>query len=300
MEDLKIPFTKGVFTVNYLSAARKGALLLAVILCLVPLGCSRAEAQEESSLSESGSQEPSGSQSREEEPGISSSSEESSSSQESSSQEESSSQPEPSSSAAQPEPSSSLPESSSASEPSGSGASSSGESEPEEERPVRAGTPPEFLGVYAPKVADGGEYLSDVENDILWIINSERLDVGAGEVEWDDNLAEAARIRAAELYKYGYTAHKRPSGEDWNTVLKTDVPVGYKAAGEILASIETAQNYDKIESADYWFNQWKNSSTHYSCLTNGKYTHAGVGVAYVYDDETGLYYGYACTLFAVW
>jgi len=168
------------------------------------------------------------------------------------------------------------------------------------QKTTSGGTAPAYLGVGSPKVANGGEYLPDVEKSILEGINEQRAAVGASPVEWDDNLADAARIRAAELYKNGYTAHTRPDGSRWLTVLQEDVPVGYSAAGEILASIVTQVNYQKIESADYWVNQWVNSEEHYACMINNRYTHAGTGVVYVYDEEQGLYYGVACTIFVRW
>ena len=178
--------------------------------------------------------------------------------------------------------------------------------EPEEEsEPEPAPAPvtaqrPDYLGIGAPALRGEAEYLDDVEADILDGINYEREDVGAAPVKWDDNLADAARIRAAELYHNEYTAHTRPNGEKWISVLDRDVPVGYTSAGEILAFIGTAQNVDKIESADYWVNQWVNSSAHYECMINTGYTHAGSAVVFAWDEADQMYYGYACTIFAKW
>ena len=163
-----------------------------------------------------------------------------------------------------------------------------------------AGEPPAYLGVGSPRVGDGGEYLSEVELDVLDGINAQRRKAGVPEVKWDNNLGDAARIRAAELYSYGYTAHTRPNGDRWSTVLTQDVPVDYAAAGEILASIKTQQNGYKISSADYWVNQWVGSSAHYNCMVNGNYTHAGVAVVYVECPDDGLMHGIACTVFARW
>ncbi len=176
--------------------------------------------------------------------------------------------------------------------------------EPEEEpdpapAPVAAQRP-DYLGIGSPALRGEAEYLGDVEADILDGINYEREDVGAAPVQWDDNLADAARIRAAELYHNKYTAHTRPNGERWISVVDRDVPVGYTSAGEILAFIGTAQNVDKIESSDYWVNQWVNSSAHYECMINAKYTHAGSAVVFAWDETDQMYYGYACTIFAAW
>ena len=179
------------------------------------------------------------------------------------------------------------------------------EDETEEPEPEPAPAPPAFvrpdyLGVGAPALRGDAEYLDDVEYAVLDGINEEREYVGAAPVQWDDNLADAARIRAAELFHNEYVAHQRPNGDKWITVLDDDVPVNYSSAGEILAAISTQTNYAKIEDPNYWVTQWVNSETHYSCMTAAKYTHAGTAVVYAYDEEEGLYHGYACTLFAVW
>ena len=172
--------------------------------------------------------------------------------------------------------------------------------QPEEEPAPVVAQRPGYLGVGCPSVANGGEYLGDVEEEVLNGINDQRRDAGVAAVQWDDNLADAARIRAAELYKHGYTAHSRPDGSKWSTVLTQDVPVNHTGAGEILASIQTQQNSYKISSSDYWVTQWVNSPDHYSCMVNGTYTHAGVGIVYVYDEDEDFYYGVACTIFAKW
>ncbi len=184
------------------------------------------------------------------------------------------------------------------SEPTSQSEAESQASEPQQQ--TQNGSPPAYLGVGAPSVARGGEYLGSVEQQVLDGINAERAALGLSAVSWDDNLGDAARIRSSELFANSYLAHDRPNGNSWNTVLKNDVPVNYSGAGEILAAIETQGNAHKISDSGYWVGQWVGSSTHYAAMTNPEYTHAGVGIVYDYDEDTGLYYGYATTLFAYW
>ena len=178
------------------------------------------------------------------------------------------------------------------------------EEEPEPEEVPAPSAPgfvrPGYLGVGAPALKGQAEYLGAVEGQVLQGINQEREGVGAAPVQWDANLADAARIRAAELYHNEYVAHQRPNGDSWTTVLTADVPVDYRSAGEILAAIATQTNQSKIEDPGYWVTQWVNSEGHYKCMTTPGYTHAGTAVVYAYNEETGIYHGYACTLFAAW
>ncbi len=144
------------------------------------------------------------------------------------------------------------------------------------------------------------KFLDEVEIDVFAAINDRRCAAGVSAVSWNDDLAAAARIRAAELFCNGYTDHIRPNGDRWLTVLQKEIPLNYSAAGEILASIQTQHNIYKIENSEYWVGQWENSTSHYNCMVNGSYTHAGTAVVYAYDRSADLYHGYACTIFACW
>lgn len=218
-----------------------------------------------------------------------------SSSGESEPEPESKPEPEP-----EPEEASSLPEAEPAPEES-SLSEAPAEPQPEESAPAEESSQPAAQQPAAqPNLPQNAEFLDDVEVAVFAGINDQRDYAGISSVQWDDRLAQAARIRAAELYRGGYTAHTRPDGSRWVTVLQSDVPVAYASAGEILASLQTQQNGYKISEADYWVNQWVNSSSHYDCMVGAKYTHAGTAVLYAYDEATGLSYGYACTIFAAY
>ncbi len=216
-------------------------------------------------------------------------------------------QPETSQSQATPAESSSSATQSEAEPPQSSSQSQDAQSQADQSQPPEQSQqaqtpagPPAYLGVGAPSVAMGGQYLGSVEQQVLDGINAERAALGLAAVQWDGNLADAARIRSAELFANGYFAHERPDGSRWSTVLKNEVPVNYSGAGEILAAIETQQNPEKIDDPSYWVGQWVNSPAHYDAMVNGDYTHAGVGIAYAYDPDTGLHHGYATTIFVNW
>lgn len=264
---------------------------LLVCMSLLLSACAKAPAPESSS--EPASESSSASSSMPE----SSSSEPESSSSEPESSSQSADTPEPASGASS---SSSEPPASSSSSSQQESSSSAPESKPEaqsSQAPAPA-TPPANLGVSAPSLPNDGEYLRDVESEVIDLINQERARLGLNELTYDPNLRSSARIRSAEMYINDYFAHKRPNGDDWSTVLKVDVPVwkaGIKAA-ENIAALKTQVNYAYIESGDYWYTEWENSSSHYAAMIDPRYTHVGVGVIYVYDGE--LYHGYATTHFA--
>ena len=55
-------------------------------------------------------------------------------------------------------------------------------------------------------------------------------------------------------------------------------------------------NCNDALSADFWFDEWVESQSHYENMIKEGYTHVGVGV-YV-GERNGYTHGYACTLFA--
>ncbi len=146
--------------------------------------------------------------------------------------------------------------------------------------------------------SNGLGFQSTVEAQIIEKINAERARIGLNELVFMEELQEGARIRSKELFDSDTFAHRRPDDRSWFTVLQDDVPVAYdKLAGENLCTTR----YDDPDcndalSADFWFDEWVESQSHYENMIKEGYTHIGVGV-YV-GERNGYTNGYACTLFA--
>ena len=149
----------------------------------------------------------------------------------------------------------------------------------------------------AKKLASGLNYLSSVEERVIDKINQERKSLGLGELIYDEDLQIAARIRSRELYKSNTFRHKRPNGDSWATVLTEDVPYTFLIAGENLCSTEyNDPNCKNATSPSFWFNQWKNSESHYENMIRPQYNRVGVGIYCI--EKGGMTYAYGTTLFA--
>ena len=143
----------------------------------------------------------------------------------------------------------------------------------------------------------GKNFLSSVEKSILTKINAEREAEGLDALTYDENLRSAARIRSRELCKADKFEHKRPNGDEWQTVLEKDVPVQYIAAGENLCMTEyNDPDNDTARDASFWVEQWMNSPPHYENIMRAEFTHAGVGLYYI--EKNGMVYAYATMIFA--
>lgn len=147
------------------------------------------------------------------------------------------------------------------------------------------------------KKVTGMNFRSEVEKDLLKLINEEREAKGLDPVKMDDDLQSAARIRSRELCKTGHWDHTRPNGDSWSTVITDDVPVKYVAAGENLCMTEyNDPDEDSAYSADFYMDRWLNSPSHYDNIIRPNFTHVGIGV-YV-TERNGVTKGYATTIFA--
>ena len=154
------------------------------------------------------------------------------------------------------------------------------------------------------KNVTGSEYLTDIENQVMDLINKERLSLGLTELELDPRLQNAARIRSKELcqdenMRKKKLSHTRPDGSGWQTVLTKDIPiVGLVEAGEILARENTTNgsgsSQEPIPAKD-WFLLWKSSEPHYNTITWPEAQRIGVGI--YYQIENGDYYTNATVLF---
>ena len=140
-------------------------------------------------------------------------------------------------------------------------------------------------------------FRSEVEKDLLALINEEREAEGLDPVKMDGDLQSAARIRSRELCKTGHWDHTRPNGDSWSTVITEDVPVKFAAAGENLCMTEYDDpSVDNAYSADFYMDRWLNSPSHYDNIIRPNFTHVGLGV-YV-SERGGVTKGYATTIFA--
>lgn len=144
--------------------------------------------------------------------------------------------------------------------------------------------------------AVGADDLAAVEREVIRLINAERATKGLSQLQTDANLTKAARIRSEELYRNDHFAHTRPSGEAWQTVLQTEVPVSYATAGENLAMVEhNMPDYDPAYDASYWYTTWEHSPSHYENMVKPGFTHVGVGITR--HIKNGLIVAHATTLF---
>lgn len=101
---------------------------------------------------------------------------------------------------------------------------------------------------------------------VVRLVNKERVKAGLKEVTIDKNIEAAALVRAKET-EISFS-HTRPNGTSFSTVLKEN-GVSYRGAGENIAWGQS--------SPEEVMNGWMNSPGHRANILNEKFTKIGVG-----------------------
>ena len=105
--------------------------------------------------------------------------------------------------------------------------------------------------------------LSELERQVINLVNHERSKEGKRELQIDESLLESCDIRAEELPIL--FSHTRPDGSSCFSVIKTV----HSAAGENIARGDA--------SAEAVMSGWMNSQGHRNNILSENYTHIGVG-----------------------
>ena len=127
-----------------------------------------------------------------------------------------------------------------------------------------------FLGVLALPITARASN----EDEVLAQINAYRESAGLELVAMDEDLTEAAAVRAEECSEK--FSHTRPNGEAWNTVSSL-------TNGENLAH---ARNYNQQKPENVVL-AWILSPKH--CANVLKSTYSSVGIAYYYAEDGHTY-----------
>lgn len=131
------------------------------------------------------------------------------------------------------------------------------------------------------KVSGGTETVSsdtstsDMEDDVIALVNKERAEKGVSSLKKDDTLSKVAEIRAKEIA--GTFSHTRPDGSSCFTAF-SDAGIVNVAMAENIAAGQ--RNSSEV------MDSWMNSSGHKKNILNGDYTRIGVGCY----KSGGIYY----------
>lgn len=114
----------------------------------------------------------------------------------------------------------------------------------------------------------GNSTLSNDEQDVFNLINTERTKNGLPALIIDDEVQNIARIKAQEMVDNNYFSHTSPTYGSPFDMLKS-FGVSYKSAGENIAG--NSSNFGAV-------NAWMNSAGHKANILSNNYNYTGIGV----------------------
>lgn len=144
--------------------------------------------------------------------------------------------------------------------------------------PSTTGTPSVPSTPSAPTTPSGSTDITSLENEVVRLVNVERVKAGLPELVQNSEVGRVARIKSEDFVKNNYFSHTSPTYGSPFDMLKS-FGITFTAAGENIASGQKT-------AADV-MNSWMNSSGHRANILNSTYNKIGVGVA---KDSNGSLY----------
>lgn len=139
-------------------------------------------------------------------------------------------------------------------------------------KPLPAPTQPAPTQPTPPPVSDS-EYLSQLEEDILRMVNEERAKAGAQAMVMESLRRNVARAHSKDMAVRSFFDHNNPDGKSPFDRMKA-AGISYSTAGENIA-------YNSLpvdRSAKAAMDSWMKSDGHRKNILNTKYGRTGIGV----------------------
>ncbi|WP_096440140.1 CAP domain-containing protein [Alteribacter populi] len=121
--------------------------------------------------------------------------------------------------------------------------------------------------------------LSQFEQEVVQLTNAEREQHGLSPLEIDEQVADVARDKSADMRDQGYFSHNSPTHGSPFDMLRS-YGVDYNAAGENIAAGQRTP--EEVVDA------WMNSQGHRENILSDNYTHIGIG--HVEGGQYGHYW----------
>lgn len=124
---------------------------------------------------------------------------------------------------------------------------------------------------------NNASYASDLEKQMVAMVNQERQAAGLPALIIDQGLTASARAHSADMAKNNYFSHTSPTYGSFSQRLKAS-GISYMSGGENIA------RYNNVSKAHAGL---MNSEGHRANIMNSNYTHIGIGI--VWDEDMNAY-----------
>ena len=129
------------------------------------------------------------------------------------------------------------------------------------------------------------QYMNELEEAVLNIVNEERANAGCGPVQAERSLHQAARLHSQDMADNNYFSHTGLNGSRFSDRARAAGYQGFPAGENIAAGYNSAQSV---------MAGWMSSSGHRRNILNCRHTHIGIGQA---DNSNSRYRRYWTQVF---
>ncbi|WP_426349089.1 CAP domain-containing protein [Alloiococcus sp. CFN-8] len=128
-------------------------------------------------------------------------------------------------------------------------------------------------------------YRSDIEDELLVLVNQLRAENGLAPLTSTGILKESSRYKSNSMIQLGYFNHNNPNYNNENSgyLLLKIFKVGSSKVGENIA-MYTDRREERI-NAKGLYDLWYNSEPHRKAMLSDSYTKIGIGVVTTVDSE---------------
>jgi len=126
-------------------------------------------------------------------------------------------------------------------------------------------------------------YATDLENQVLVLVNAERNKAGIGPLSMDEGIRNSARLKSKEMCTYNYFAHLSPVTNQLVDSELNSLGITWRTCGENLIYIKKG-DLSSI-SAQELVTTWINSPAHKANIVNPSFTKTGVGISWRDSDH---------------
>lgn len=121
---------------------------------------------------------------------------------------------------------------------------------------------------------------ASMERRVFDLLNAERRRSNLPALEWDESLAQMARVHSDDMGTRNYFNHATPEGEQTSDRAHQCGVSGWRALGENIAF---NQGFD--DPAAFAVERWMQSAKHRNNILNAGFSHTGLGIAQTEDGR---------------
>lgn len=132
--------------------------------------------------------------------------------------------------------------------------------------------------------------IEKINTYFLLRLNSDRKKMGlTSNIQYDETLIKAAKIRSNELSSSKKISHKRPNKKEfWTAIDEVNAKYSQNSSFENALKTSIANEAQMISEkyiANHFYELWKSSKGHWKAMTDAQITKIGINFSFGFSDD---------------